>query len=44
MFMEQVVECNTRGENILYLFFTTHPTLVEGTKTLLIDVAVYPWV
>ena len=34
MFMEQVVECNTRGENILDLFFTTHPTLVKRTKTL----------
>jgi hypothetical protein len=34
MFMEQVVECSTRGENILDLFFTTHPSLVEHTKTL----------
>ena len=34
MFMEQVVECSTRGENILDLFFTTNPTLVEHTKTL----------
>jgi hypothetical protein len=32
--MEQVVECSTRGENILDLFFTTHPLLVERTKTL----------
>jgi hypothetical protein len=28
MFMEQVVECSTRGENILDLFFTTNPTLI----------------
>ena len=34
MFMEQVVECSTKGENILDLFFTTYPTLVERTKTL----------
>ena len=32
--MEQVVECSTRGENILDLFFTTHPALVESTNTL----------
>jgi hypothetical protein len=34
MFMEQVVECSTRGENLLDLFCTTHPTLVGRTKTL----------
>ena len=32
--MEQVVECSTRGENILDLFFTTHPLLVERTKNI----------
>ena len=34
MFMEQLVECSTRGENILDLFFATHPTLGERTKIL----------
>jgi hypothetical protein len=34
MFMEKVVECSTRAENILDLFFTTHPALVESTNTL----------